>query len=210
MKLYDFAAAPSPRRVRIFLAEKGIALPSVQVDLATGEQFSAAYRAINPCCAVPALSLDDGSAIAEVQAIWLYLEGLHPDPPLLGTTPESRARILMWDRRMEMDGYQGAAEAFRNAAPTFAGHALVGAHGHDQIPALVERGRKRTLDFYDDLDARLEASRFIAGDAFTVADITAVVTVDFAVADVGLPVPARLTALRRWHEMISSRPSMTA
>jgi glutathione S-transferase len=210
MKLYDFAPAPSPRRVRIFMAEKGLEVPTVQVALGEGKQFAPEYRAVNPRCTVPALVLNDGTAISEVLAIWTYLEAIRPDPPLMGTTPEDKATVAMWERRMELDGYFAAAEAFRNAWPAFAGHAVVGPHGYAQIPALAERGTARTLDFYRDLDARLAESPFVAGLSFSVADITAVVTVDFAVRDVGLPVPDDCKALRRWRDAVSCRPSMKA
>jgi glutathione S-transferase len=210
MKLYDCAFAPSPRRVRVFMAEKGIVVPKEQVAIDKGRQFSPDYRAVNPRCAVPVLVLDDGFAISEVVAIWTYLEGIRPEPPLMGTTPEQKAVIAMWERRMELDGYFAAAEALRNAVPAFAGHAVVGPHDYPQIPALAERGRARTLDFYRDLDARLADWPFVAGMSFSVADITAVVTVDFAAKDVGVPVPDQCKALRRWHDTVSSRPSMKA
>lgn len=210
MKLYDFTFAPSPRRVRIFMAEKDITIPTEQVDLMTGAQFSDAYRAVNPRCAVPCLVLDDGTAISEVPAIWQYLEAVHPDPPLLGTDAASRATITMWDRRVELDGYHAAAEAFRNKAEPFATHAVVGPHDYPQIAGLVGRGEARTRDFYADLDARLAASPFVAGDAFTGADITAIVTVDFSVADAGIAIPDELEALRAWRAKVSARPSMAA
>jgi glutathione S-transferase len=210
MKLYDFASAPSPRRVRVFMAEKGIIVPTERVAIDAGKQFAPDYRAINPRCAVPVLVLDDGVAISEVLAIWTYLEGIHPEPPLMGTTPGDKAVVAMWERRMEFDGYFAAAEAFRNASPAFAGHAVVGPHDYAQIPALAERGRARTLDFYGDLDARLTEWPFVAGTSFSIADITAVVTIDFAVKDVDLPIPEQHKALRRWHDTVSSRPSMKA
>lgn len=210
MKLYDYASAPNPRRVRIFMAEKGIAVPTIQVNLAAGEQFSDAYRAINPRCVVPALVLDDGTVIGEVLAIWHYIESLRPDPPLMGTSATSGALVAMWERRVELDGYLPAADAFRNADSAFAGHAVAGPHKYAQIAALADRGKSRTLDFFGDLDARLATSAFVAGEAFSVADITALVTVDFAAADVGLPVPLHLGALRRWHGVVSARPSMRA
>jgi len=210
MKLYDYASAPSPRRVRIFMAEKGITVPTVQIDLASGEQFSAAYRAVNPRCVVPALVLDDGTVLGEVLAIWHYLEGLHPNPPLMGTSPKGKALIAMWERRMELDGYVPAAEAFRNSASAFAGHAVAGPRKYPQIPELADRGKARTLDYIRDLDARLSSSAFVSGDAFSAADITALVTVEFAAADVGLAIPEELGALRRWHATVSARPSMQA
>jgi glutathione S-transferase len=192
------------------MAEKGIEIPTVNVDLSKGEQFSAWYRAINPGCTVPALVLDSGMSISEVPAIWHFLDAMRPDPPLMGASGEERALILMWERRMELDGYFAAAEAFRNSHPAFAGRAVVGAHGHEQIAALAERGRARTLNFYADLNRRLRDVRFVAGDAFTVADITAVVSVDFAKDEVGVSVPSDHAALLRWYDAIAGRQSYSA
>lgn len=210
MKLYDAATAPNPRRVRIFLAEKGIQVPVVPVDLAGKEQFSPAYRAINPCCMVPTLVLDDGTAIGEVLAIWRYLEEVHPEPPLMGRTAKDKALVTMWERRMELDGYLAAAEAVRNSLLRLAGRALVGPRDYPQIPALGERGKARVLDFYDDLDSRLADNPFVAGDAFSVADITAIVTIDFVASRLDLPVPSGHGALRRWYDTVAARPSMKA
>ena len=210
MKLYDFIGAPSPRRVRIFLAEKGVTIPTVPVNLATGEQFSDAYRAINSRCAVPTLVLDDGTAIGEAMAICRYVEEIHPNPPLMGATAVEKAVITMWERRMEAEGYLAAVEAFRNAVPGLKGRALIGPHDYEQIPELAERGRARMADFYADLNDRLAHSPFVAGDGFSVADITAIVSIDFAVNRAKLPIPDHLTALLRWRDAVSARPSMSA
>lgn len=208
MKLYEFSGAPSPRRVRIFLKEKGLSMSSVQIDLPTGEQFSSEFRAVNDRCMVPALETSDAGTICEVFAIWSYIEDLHPAPNLLGQSRRERAQVIMWDRRMEQEGYAAAAEAFRNAVPAFAGRALTGPREFEQTPALVERGTRRVLHFYEDLDARLRESPHVAGDAFTAADITALVTVDFAVQDVGIPIPEACDALTTWRETVSRRASM--
>lgn len=136
MKLYDYPTAPNPRRVRFFIAEKGLTIPIVTVDLAKHEQFAPTFRLLNPSCTVPVLELDDGTAISEVPVICRYLEELHPDPPLMGATREQRAIIGMWDRRMEIDGYLAAMEAVRNSLPGLSGRALVGPHGYAQIPSL--------------------------------------------------------------------------
>ena len=210
MKLYDFIGAPSPRRVRIFLAEKGLTIPTQPVNLAAGEQFADAFRAVNPACTVPALQLDDGTVIAESSAICRYFEELHPSPPLMGTSAVEKAVIAMWDRRMEADGFQAVAEAFRNAVPGLKGRALIGPHSYAQIPELAERGKARVADFFTDLDARLQSSPYVAGDAFSVADITAIVTLDFATLRAKLPLPDSLAALTRWRDLVSARPSMTA
>ncbi len=143
MKLYDCTPAPSPRRVRIFLAEKGITVPTVQVDLRADEQFSPAFRAVNPDCTVPVLALDDGTCIADVMAICVYFEALQPEPPLMGVGAQDRAIVTAWQRRVERDGFFAVAEAFRNSTPAFKGRALPGRDDYEQIPALVERGRAR-------------------------------------------------------------------
>jgi glutathione S-transferase len=210
MKLYQSNASPNSRRVRIYLAEKGISLPIVPVDLAAKEQFSEAYAAINPRRVVPTLVLDDGTAIGEVPAIQRYLEEIHPEPPLLGTTPRTRAEVAMWDRRVEQEGFASVMEAVRNAAPGLNNRAIAGPHDYEQIPALVERSRQRIRHFYADFNARLGDVRFFAGETFSVADITALVTVDFATKAAGLAIEAELTALQRWHDAVSARPSMAA
>ncbi|WP_315743526.1 MULTISPECIES: glutathione S-transferase family protein [unclassified Bradyrhizobium] len=175
MKLYDCATAPSPRRVRIFLAEKGLTIPTVQVDLRGGEQFTPAFRALNPDCTVPVLELDSGTAITDVIAICRYVEELHPDPALMGRTPEARATIECWVRRIEWDGIYAVQEAFRNAAPGLRGKALPGPLSLEQIPALAERGRHRVQHFFAWLDSRLVDHAFVSGPHFTIADISAMV-----------------------------------
>ena len=210
MKLYQSNASPNSRRVRIFLAEKGISMPLVPVDLAAKEQFSEAYAAINPRRVVPTLVLDDGSAIGEVPVILRYLEEIRPKPPLQGTTPKSRAQVAMWERRVEQEGFASVMEAVRNAIPALQNRAIAGPHDYAQIPALVERSRQRVANFYADFDARLADVPFMAGDEFSVADITAVVTVDFATRAAGLPLPEEQVALKRWYDLVSARASMAA
>ena len=138
MRFYDCRTAPSPRRVRVFIAEKGIDIETVQVDLASGEQFSDEYRAINPDCVVPALQLDDGSCISEVGAICHYLEERFPEPTLFGVTAEQRAATIMWNNKAEQQGMLACAEAFRNFAKGLKGRAITGPDDYEQIPALAE------------------------------------------------------------------------
>ena len=210
MKLYQSSASPNSRRVRIFLAEKGISMPLVPVDLGAKEQFSEAYAAINPRRVVPALVLDDGTAIGEVPVILRYLEEVFLEPPLFGATPQARARAAMWERRVELEGFAAVMEAVRNAVPGLKSRAIAGPHDYEQIPALVERSRQRVRNFYSDFDARLTDGSFIAGEGFSVADITAVVTVDFAAKAAGLPIPDEHRALKRWYDKVSARASMGA
>jgi len=166
-------------------------------------------REINPDCVVPALQLDDGSCLSEVLAICHYLEAKHPEPVLLGTTDEERARILMWNSKVEQQGLWAVADAFRNAAKGLKDRAATGPVPYPQIPELAERGRDRVEHFFCRMDEQLADNEFIAGDRFSIADISALVVVDFA-AWIKLSVPEDAAHLRRWHESVSSRPSATA
>jgi glutathione S-transferase len=210
LKLYQSNGSPNARRVRIFLAEKGVCMPMIPVDLGAKEQFSAAYAAVNPRQVVPTLVLGDGTAIGEVPAIWRYLEEIYPETPLLGRTPKEKALVAMWERRMEREGFAPTVEAVRNAAPGLAGRAIAGPHGYDQIPALVERGRARVADFHADLDALLTDRPFVAGDTYSVADSTARVTLDFAAGALAMPSPEGARAIARWCDALSARPSTDA
>jgi glutathione S-transferase len=209
MKFYDYAPAPSPRRVRIFLAEKGITLPTVQVDLRKGEQFTDGFRAINPDCTVPVLELDDGTRIADAVGICVHFEALQPDPPLMGRDPQSKAIITAAQRRAERDGFYAVVEAFRNSTPGMKGHALPGSDTYAQIPALAERGRARVLRFFQTMEAALAGRPFVAGADYSIADITTLVTVDFA-KWIKLAIPEGSVHLRRWYEAVSARPSAKA
>lgn len=209
MRLYDCETAPSPRRVRIFAAEKGIELDKIAVDLGSGEQFSAAFREINPDCVLPVLELDDGTRIAEVLAICQYLEERYPEPTLFGRSPEERARTTMWNARVEQQGLWAMAEAFRNAAKGLSGKAIPGPDAFEQIPELAVRGRKRVELFLSKLDQQLDAREFIVGDLFSIADISAMVVIDFA-KWIKLPLPDDAPNLSRWYDRVSSRPSAKA
>jgi len=209
MKFYDCKTAPSPRRVRIFMAEKGIEIETVQIDLGKGEQFGDAFRAVNPDCVVPALQLDDGSCISEVLAICDYLEAQHPEPALLGKTNEERAQILMWTVKVEQQGLLSVADAFRNAAKGLKERAATGLIGYPQIPQLAERGRGRVEQFFRRLDDQLVDKEFVAGDRYSIADIAAMVVVDFS-AWIKLTLPEDVVNTRRWYESVSARPSAQA
>lgn len=210
LKLYHGVSSPNSRRVRIFLAEKGLAIPLVAVDLGKGEQHGDAYRAINPRRVVPTLVLADGTSIGEVPVIQRYIEEIYPDTPLFGTTAKERALIAMWDRRVEQEGFASVMEAIRNLAAGLKGRAIAGPHDYAQIPELVERSRQRTVNFLADLDQRLQETAFVAGDRFSVADITALVTIDFAAKAIDLPVPTELQSVKRWYDSVSTRASAAA
>lgn len=209
MKLYDCTTAPSPRRIRIFAAEKGIELELVPVDLTTGEQFGDAFRAINPDCVVPALVLDDGSCLTEAIAICQYLEETHPEPALIGTTPAERATTLMWNAKAEQQGLLPMADAFRNTVKGLQGRAVQGPDSYDQIPALAERGAQRVQAFFRKLDARLADVEFVAGANYSMADITVLVFADFA-GRMKMGIPEEAANLQRWYQSVASRPSASA
>jgi glutathione S-transferase len=209
MKFYDCTTAPSPRRVRIFLAEKGISVPTVQVDLRNNEQLTPAFRAINPDATVPSLELDDGTRINDAVGICIYFEAVQPQPPLLGESAEEKALIASWQREVERNGFYAVMEAFRNFTPGLKGRALPGPHDYEQIPALAERGRTRVAHFFEQMNGRLAQSEFIAGARYSIADITALVTVDFS-RWIKMPIPDEHAHLRRWHKQVSARPSAKA
>jgi len=209
MKFYDCSTAPSPRRVRIFLAEKGISVPTVQVDLRNGEQFSPAFRAINPDATVPVLELDNGTRIADAIGICVYFEQTHPQPPLMGESAEEKAVITERQRRAERNGFYAVMEAFRNSTPGLKGRGLPGPDDYEQIPALAERGRARVMHFFNEMNVQLAQHPFVAGPRYSVADITALVTVDFA-RWAKLAIPDECSHLRRWHSDVSARPSAKA
>lgn len=209
MKLYDCAPAPSPRRVRMFLAEKGLTIPIVQVDLRGGEHLRPEFLKLNPWGTVPVIELDDGTTISEASACCRYIEEIHPQPPLLGRDPNEKALIAMWDHHCEIDGFLAGAEALRNEAKGMAGRALPGPVGYEQIPGLAERGRTRIQHFIAGLNERLGESPFVAGQAFSVADITAFISVEFA-SWIKINPPEDAAALRRWLEGMRARPSSKA
>ena len=211
MKLYDSKMAPNPRRVRMFMAEKGVTCENQQVDIVGGENLGEDFLAVSPRGLLPALVLDDGTVLDESVAICRYLEETHPEPPLLGTDAVSKARVEARQRHMEFDGMFAAMDAFRNAFPGFRERGLGGNVGTvDAIPALADRGKASLVRWYAALDKELADSRYIAGDDFTIADITALCTVDFAAGAARVPIPDECGNLKRWHAEVSSRPSASA
>ena len=209
MKYYDFGLAPNPRRVNVFINEKGLKIETTDINLRSGEQFKEAFLKVNPLATVPCLKLDDGSVLLETMAICRYLEALHPTPCLFGTEPLDIARIEQWSRRAEMEGFLPVADALRNGEPRFANRAVPGRRDYAQIPALVERGKARCHAFFADLDQQLAGREFLATDFFSAADINAYITVEFA-ARVGLKPDSTMGNLRRWYQALAERPSVRA
>jgi glutathione S-transferase len=203
VKLYDSKMAPNPRRTRIFLAEKGIDVPTEQVDMMKFEHKTPEYTAINPMQRMPVLMLDDGTAIAESMAICRYFEALQPAPPLFGEGATEIARIEMWNRRCEINFFANVAAVFRHLHPAMKELEV------PQVPAYAEAMRPKAIAFLDLLDRELAAREFVAGDRFSVADITTLVAVDFMKPS-RIVLPEALTNVKRWHAAVSARPSARA
>ena len=207
MKLHSWGAAPNPRRVLIYLAEKGIELEVVEAG--EGANLTDDYLARYDGRMVPMLELDDGTQIGEAMAICRYLEEAYPAPPLFGVNRLDRAMVDMWERRAETEAFAGAAEVFRNSTPAFADRGLPGFEEPiARIPALVERGKKRLARFYGHIERQLADNQFIAGPRFSVADITALCFVDFSTKGAKVGLPEDHTNARRWHAEVSARPSI--
>ena len=207
MKLYDFKMAPNARRVRVFAAEKGIDLLKEEVDLGKKAQLRPEFLAKNPFGAVPALELDDGTIITESTAICRYLEDVFPDPPLMGSNPIEKAQVMMWDRRVEQHGFDAVAEGFRNGNPFFADRSLTGTVDFPQLDVLAKRGPVRFANFLKMLDNHLANSEFIAGDRYSIADITALISCDFAKTIKMGPPFASHPNVQRWYDAVSARDS---
>jgi len=209
MKLYCYPAAPSARRARIFLAEKGVQVLIENVDLRQGEHLAPKYLAINPQGLVPTLQLEDGTTITENIAIAVYLEASFPSPPLLGSDPLQRARVMQWNARTELEGLIPLADYLRNSHPAFEHRALPGVVSYEQIAPLAERGRNRVERFVKIMEARLGEQPYLAGDDFSLADITGIVFIDMLSM-------AKLTAVAAqilqspWYGRMRSRASYAA
>jgi glutathione S-transferase len=210
MKLYDFTLAPNPRRVRIFLAEKGIEVPMEQINTREGAQFQPEYLAINPRGTVPAMVLDDGTVLTESVAICRYFEESHPEPALFGRSATEKAVIENWNRRAEIEGMNSVADALRNSQAMFTDRALVGApNGVAQIPALAERGKAMLERWLGHLDQRLGETEFIGGDTFSIADITAFISFETA-KRIEFEVPTTYANVQRWLQAVQDRASAKA
>ena len=203
--------APNPRRVRIFLAEKGITdVSMVEINLMEGENLTEDFLKINPRGTVPTLELDDGTYLDESVAICRYLEELHPEPNLLGKDALSKAKIEACQRYVEFDGFLPLLDAFRNTFPAFAERAVPGLPAeYKAIPDLAERGQRRYQLFMKNLNDRLANQKYIASDTFSIADITALCAIDFAKM-IEMEIPEDYEHARRWYADVTSRPSASS
>ena len=207
MKLHDFSAAPNGFRVRIFMAEKGLNVPTVEVAVRDGAMFKEPYRSMNPFAVVPFLELEDGSCIGESVAICRYLEDLHPEPYLMGSNPKERAIIEMWNRRMELDGYMPVIHALRNGDPSFQGRVLPGTRNDlPQIPAITQRGKESLEILLEKVDNQLAGNPFIAGESISIADITGYMTIQLA-GRIDVAIPNNRSNVARWFDQLNTRPS---
>ena len=206
MKLHDCQMAPNPRRVRIFLAEKGLEVEKVEHSILGGETCGEEYLKINPWGTVPALELDDGTMIREAPAIFRFIEAQHPEPNLIGADPKEAAEIESWERFAELNGMGAIGEFFRNQTEALAGRGLPGPTSLDLIPALVERGKARAGWFYQQINEQLGKREYLGRDSYSIADITAQCAIDFGTA-VSLGIPDDCANVARWYEAVSARPS---
>lgn len=203
MKLYDTKTAPNPRRTRIFLAEKGITVPTEQVDMTTFQHRTPEYTALNPFQRMPALVLDDGTVITESMAICRYFEMLQPQPALFGEGAKEIALVEMWNRRCEINFFANVAAVFRHLHPAMKEYEI------PQVPAYAEAMRPKAIWFLELIDKELAAREFIASDKYSVADITTLCAVDF-MKPARLVMPDNLANVKRWHAAVSARPSAKA
>lgn len=207
MKLYDFGPAANAQRVRVFLAEKGLEVPTQQLNVRENEQFAEPFTSMNPFHCVPFLELDNGTVISESLSICRYLEELYPEPVLFGRTAEERAIIDMWLRRFELDGFIPALHAMRNHVPMFAGRVVPGTRTDlPQLPAMVTRGKEMMEIFLRRIEPHMARNDFVAGPRFTIADITGFFTVRLTKAlemDIGGYCPA----VAAWYAKVSARPA---
>lgn len=203
MKLFDGGRAPNPRRVRVFLAEKGIEVEKVPVDMGALGHKSAEITEKNPLQRLPVLELDDGTVITESVAICRYFEELHPEPALFGTGAVARAKVEMWQRRMELHFMFCVAQAFRHIHPAMKDWEV------PQVAEWGEANKSRAVEFLELLDRELAGREFVAGDDYTIADITGMIGVDF-MKPARIDIPEGLDHVARWYDMVSARPSAKA
>ncbi len=206
MIFYDCSTAPNPRRARMFLAEKGLAPESHDISIAKGEQLDPAFLEVNPRATIPVLVTDAGSVLTENLGIAAYLEAHTPEPALMGRSADEKGLVLMWNSIVEQQGGMPIAEALRNTHPAFENRAIPGPDNYAQLPQLAERGLARTQRFFDLLEERLSESPYLAGEDFTLADISAFVFVEFARV-IKQRIPKDNVASLTWYKAIKSRPS---
>jgi glutathione S-transferase len=202
MKIYNSPVAPNPRRVRVFLAEKGVQVPYEDIDIGKAVNRQPEFLKKNPLAGVPVLELDDGTCIAESVAICRYFEGLHPEPPLMGVDAQDRAIVEMWNRRMELAVMMPIADAFRQRHEFFKGRIR-------QCPEYAELQKANAEDNLKWLDRELADRRYVAGERFTIADITAMIAIDFGRVS-KIEMQPDQTNLARWHAEVAARPSAKA
>ncbi|TCR64834.1 glutathione S-transferase [Bosea sp. BK604] len=203
MRLYDGGRAPNPRRVRIFFAEKGVALPElIPVDIARKEHLTPEFTRINPMRRLPVLELDDGTALAETVAICRYLESLHPQPALFGGNAKEQGQIEMWNRRVELGLFSSVMAVFRHSHPSMV-------ELENQVPEWADANREQIDDHLMILDLQLAGNSYLCGESFTIADITAGIAIDFMKPS-RIPLPEDFSNIRRWHGELSARPSWAA
>ena len=205
MKFYDCKTAPSPRRVRILIAEKNIEVETIEIDLSNREHLGAAFKEINPDCTVPVLELEDGTRLTEVFAICQYIDEAFPEPPLMGSGAAERALVTMWNTKIEQQGLLALGDYLRNFAKGLKGRALTGPDDYEQIPELVDRGRRRFDVFMRKMEQHLGDKTYVVGDVFSIADISLLVAIDFA-ARTKIAIEDDMVNLHRWYECIASRP----
>ncbi len=210
MRFFDFRGAPSPTKVRIVIAEKGLEIATESINLRQLEQQGEAYRQKHPGATVPMLELDDGTRLTESLAIVDYLDHVYSEPNLMGAEAKERALVLMWHDITTLEGYLAVQELLRNSSAAFTGRGLPGIEPYEQIPALADRGRKRIGVFMNKLDQQLRESSYLACERYTYADIAAYVTVGFAKRVLGEDPVAGHEAVARWVATIAARPAVQA
>ena len=203
MKIYNFEAAPNGQRLAMFTRYKGLEIDTQPVDMANGEQLTEAYRAINPDCTVPALVLDDGTVLSQVIGQCVYLEELHPEKPLFGTTALEKAQVISWCHKLFNGLFTAIASVLRNHSKAFENRALPGPLDLPQIPEMVDRGRAQIHYFLPVIDAHLAENTWVAGDNISMADIDLLVAIGF-LGWVKETVPDNCSHLKAWHERASA------
>ncbi len=206
MKFYNWSGSPSPRRARMFIAEKGIEIDTIEINLAEREQFTPEFLAINPRATAPVLVTENGFALTENIGIAAYLEDKFPNPPLMGTNAQEKGAVLMWNAICETQGFLVLGDYFRNINPGHKGRAVTGTISFEQIPELAKRSRHRADLFFHTLEDQLAKTEYLASDKFTVADITGFVVCEFARL-VNISIPEDCVKTQAWYDKILTRSS---